>query len=150
MKVLRSLAAVVFLLAVSASLSMADVPGRHPAYLHALSDLRDARAHLEHMTPSEHMNKEEQHAIEAIDRAIDEIKKASIDDGKNIQDHVRVDAHLDRRGRYHKALELLNKAHNDVAREEDNRFADGLRDRAVHHIDEARNIVDRLVAQARD
>src|SRR5208337_1927200 len=96
----------------------ADVPGRHPAYLHALSDLRDARAHLEHMTPSEHMNKEEQHAIEAIDRAIDEIKKASIDDGKNIQDHARVDAHLDRRGRYHKALELLNKAHNDVAREE--------------------------------
>jgi hypothetical protein len=27
----------------------ADNPGKHPAYLHALSDLRDARAHLERL-----------------------------------------------------------------------------------------------------
>ena len=26
----------------------ADAPGKHPAYLHALTDLRDARRHLEH------------------------------------------------------------------------------------------------------
>jgi len=148
MKVFRSLAVAVFLFTVSASLSLADEPGRHPAYLHALSDLRDARAHLDRLTPSDRLDNEEEHAIAEIDRAIAEIKRASIDDGKDIHDHMPVDAHLDRRGRYHKALELLDKAHNDVAREEDNSFAHGLRDRAIHHIDEAHHIVDHLIIQA--
>ena len=30
------------------SANAADLPGRHPAYLHALTDLRDARWNLEH------------------------------------------------------------------------------------------------------
>jgi len=148
MKLLRNFAAIVFVVAVCASLSLADEPGRHPAYLHALSDLRDARAHLDRLTPSDRQDDEEARAIAAIDRAIGEIKKAAIDDEKDIHDHVPVDAHLDRKGRYHKALELLDKAHNDVAREEDNAFAHGLRDRAIHHIDEAHRIVDRLIIQA--
>ena len=76
--------------------SFADTPGPHPAYLHALSDLRDARAHLEHQgnDPADH---EEESAIGNIDKALDDIKKAAIDDGKNIRDHVPVDAHLQRR-----------------------------------------------------
>jgi len=40
MKALRSVALVVFVAAVCVSFSLADEPGRHPAYLHALSDLR--------------------------------------------------------------------------------------------------------------
>ena len=43
MKTLRHLAVVVFLVAVCASFSLADEPGKHPHYLHALSDLRMAR-----------------------------------------------------------------------------------------------------------
>src|SRR5208337_4426590 len=34
----------------------ADTPGAHPAYLHALTDLRHARAHLGKMTPNERLN----------------------------------------------------------------------------------------------
>jgi hypothetical protein len=133
--------------AVCASLSLADEPGRHPAYLHALSDLRDARAHLEQLAPSDRMDREQEHAIREIDAAIAEIKKAAIDDGKNIHDHMPVDMHMERVGRYHKALELLDRAHNDVAREEDDRFAHGLRNRAVQHIDEAHRIVGRIIEQ---
>jgi hypothetical protein len=32
-------------------------------------------------------------------------------------------------------LQFLNKARSDIAREEDNAFANGLRDRAIGHID---------------
>jgi hypothetical protein len=138
----------VFFLAVCAAITFADEPGRHPAYLHALTDLRHARAHLENPAPTYHMDKEEQHAIGEIDRAIDEIKRAAIDDGKNLNDHPPVDSHMDRRGRFHRTLELLDKAHNDIAREEDDPSIRGLRNRALQHIDEAHRIVDHLIVQA--
>ncbi len=118
----------------------ADTPGRHPAYLHALSDLRDARAHLEHFS-SEPVNQEEEHAIEHIDKAIGEIKRAAIMDGKNIQDHMPVDAHLNRHDRYRKAMELLDKAQRDVSGEEDQPDTQGLQLRVIHHIEEAKHSV---------
>jgi len=118
----------------------ADSPGKHPAYLHALSDLRDARAHLEQLS-SDTVNQEEMHAIDHIDKAIGEIKKAAIMDGKNVQDHVPVDAHLARTGRFHKALELLDKAKRDVSGEEDQPDTQGLQLRVIHHIDEAHRSV---------
>jgi hypothetical protein len=122
----------------------ADNPGKHPAYLHALSDLRDARAHLEHLS-SEKVNQEEEHAIDQIDKAIGEIKKAAIMDGKNIDDHKPVDAHLQRTGRYHKALELLDKAKQDVSGEEDQPDTQGLQGRVIHHIEEAKHSVKHAI-----
>jgi len=147
MRTVRYCALLTLFVAACAALTLADEPGRHPAYLHALSDLRDARAHLERMTPSDRIDAEQQHAIDEIDKAIWEIKQAAIDDGKNLNDHPPVDARLERRGRYHRALELLDKAHNDIAREEDDQWVRGLRNRAIHHIDEARHIVDHIVVQ---
>src|ERR1700722_16541124 len=61
-------------------------PAAHPAYLRALSDLRDARAHLERPDGGQ-LHQQEKDAIAEIDRAIGEIKAASIDDGKNLGDH---------------------------------------------------------------
>src|ERR1700679_3221605 len=148
MKIAPHCAAIAFCLALFATLGFADQPGRHPAYLHALTDLRHARAHLARETDSGRMDREEEHAINEIDKAIDEIKRASIDDGKNLNDHPPVDAHMDRAGRFHRAMELLDKAHNDIAREEDDPSVRGLRDRALHHIDEAHHIVDHLIVQA--
>jgi tetratricopeptide (TPR) repeat protein len=147
MKNLRHFAVALFLLALCSTLSFADDPGKHPAYLHALTDLRHARAHLGQFTGSERKNDEEQRAIEEIDKAIGEIKRAAIDDGKNLDDHPPVDAGMDRRGRFHRALELLDKAHNDIAREEDDSWARGLRNRALGHIDEAHRIVDHIIMQ---
>ncbi len=112
----------------------ADLPGKHPAYLHALSDLRSARWMLEHRPGGVAVSGQEDLAITEIDRAIGEIKKAAVDDGKNLQDHPAVDVPGDNPGRLHKALELLHKAHEDVAREEDDPATQGLRDRALGHI----------------
>lgn len=148
MRIARHCTLLVCLLAFFATLGFAQEPGVHPAYLHALTDLRAARAHLENMAPTHHMDKEEEHAISEIDKAIDEIKRAAIDDGKNLYAHPPVDARLDRAGRYHRAMQLLDKAHNDIAREEDDPHVRGLRNHALHHIDEAHHIVDDLIVQA--
>jgi len=127
--------------ALTAGRAAADTPGQHPYYLHALSDLRDARAHLDKLTPSEVVDEKEVHAIAEVDKAIGEIKKASIDDGKDLSDHPPVDAKLDKKGRLHHAVELLEKAKQDVDHEEDNKFAKGLRGRANDHIKKAIKIV---------
>jgi hypothetical protein len=120
-----------------ASAAHADLPGKHPAYLHALTDLRTARWMLEHRPGDAAVSGREDQAITEIDAAIGEIKRAAIDDGKDIHDHPAVDGPTDRPGRLHKALELLRKTHDDVAREEDDPAIRGLRNRAVGHIDGA-------------
>jgi hypothetical protein len=147
MKTVRHCLVALFVVAMFSALTLADEPGKHPAYLHALTDLRHARAHLDKLSPSDRVDAEAQHAIDEIDKAIGEIKHASIDDGKNLNDHPPVDTQLDRGGRYHRALELLDKAHRDIAGEEDDPSTRGLRDRALHHIDEAHRIVDHIVGR---
>ena len=137
-----ALAAVVGLFAAAPGFS--DTPGPHPAYLHALSDLRDARAHLEHQV-NDPVDHEEESAIGNIDRALDEIKKAAIDDGKNIHDHVPVDAHLQRYDRFHQAMELLDKAEQDVRSEPDQPGTRGLQMRVINHINGARHDVHHVI-----
>jgi len=126
----------------------AQPPREHPAYLRALTDLRHARAHLQRPDGGE-LREQERKAVHEIDEAINEIKRAAIDDGKNLNDHPPVDARLDWPGRLHRAVELLNKAHNDIAREEDNRFAQGLQQRAIGHIDAARMHAEEAISVAR-
>jgi len=117
--------------------SCISLPNNHPAYLHALEDLRAARWMIEHRPGDWARMVDEVEAVRQIDSAINEIKQAAIDDGRNIDWHPPVDERPDHSGRLHEALEFLNKAHADVAREEDNLFAKGLRNRAIGHIDAA-------------
>lgn len=112
-------------------------PSKHPAYLHALSDLRTARWMLEHRPGDAAVSAHESEAIGEIDHAIAEIRRAAIDDGKNIHEHPAADMPNDYRGRLHKAADLLRKTRADTAREEDNPSARGLRNRALGHIDAA-------------
>jgi hypothetical protein len=112
-------------------------PPQHPAYLHALSDLRTARWLIEHRPGDWVQTADEQESLRQIDAAIGDIKKAAFDDGKNPNARPAVDEHPDNRGRIHQALQFLNKARADIAREEDNAYANGLRDRAIGHIDGA-------------
>jgi hypothetical protein len=123
----------------------ADAQGKHPYYLHALTDLRDARAHLQRPDGGA-LREEETAAIRDIDAAINEIKHASIDDGKNIDAHEPVDAHLPWRGRLHKAKDLLDKAHQDCSHEEDDPYTRGLQRRVLDHIDHAHHHVDEAIA----
>jgi len=128
--------------------AQADLPGKHPYYLHALSDLRSARWMLEHRPGGAAVSAEEDVAVTEIDKAINEIKRAAADDGKNLGDHPAVDVPPDSPGRLHRALELLRKVHGDVAREEDDPYARGLRDRAVGHIDAAIGATEQALAWA--
>jgi hypothetical protein len=129
--------------------AQADMPGKHPYYLHALTDLRTARWMLEHRPGDAAVSAQEDVAVTEIDAAINEIKHAAIDDGKDIHDHPRMDAPADHPGRLHKALELLRKVHSDVAREEDDPMTRGLRNRAVGHIDGAIHATEASLADVR-
>ena len=143
-----ALEASVFVLAFSFS-ATTGVAQEHPAYIHALSDLRTARAHLDRPDHGE-LREQEKKAIHEINDAIDEIKKAAIDDGKDLNDHPPVDVRMDWSGRLRRAIELINKAHSDIAREEDNRFAQGLQQRALEHIDKAHHHVEEAIDVIRD
>jgi hypothetical protein len=136
-----------FLIATFVGIAFADKPGRHPHYLHSLSDLRYARRLLNHLAATEKRDAEEAQAIGKIDAAINTIKKASIDDGKNLNAHPPIDAHLTRGERYRKALELLDAAHKDVTMEEDTAESQGLQGRVIADVDEAHRIVEKLQAK---
>lgn len=120
-----------------------QVPGPHPAYLHALSDLRAARHYLNDGWAWESVRHDDDAAIREIDRAIAQIKQAAIDDGKGLNDPFPIDTHLSPHDRFRKANELLWAAHNDLWHAEDVPEARGLRDRALGHIDTAHQIVDK-------
>jgi hypothetical protein len=137
MNYVNKLLLVAFVCLAAPLVANADLPGKHPAYLHALSDLRSARWMLEHRPGGAAVSGQEDVAITEIDKAIGEIKKAAIDDGKNVNDHPAVDVPADNPGRLHKALELLHKVHSDISREEDDPAVLGLRDRALGHVHNA-------------
>jgi hypothetical protein len=137
-------------LALAASLTAlsahaAELPGKHPAYLHALTDLRAARWNLEHRPGDAAVSSQEDTAIVETDRAIHEAKVAAMEDGKNVEDKPPEDADLDRPGRLHHAMELLRKAKDDVAREEDNQESRDLRNRIVQHVDAAMEATKRAI-----
>lgn len=115
----------------------AAAPAAHPAYLHALSDMRLARAMLERPARDVEVKWDENRAIRQIDAAIHEIRDAAIDDGKPLEDHPPVDAHLRHRDRIRNAIEVLERAAHDIEEREDNGYSRGLRGRAVGHIREA-------------
>ena len=122
-----------------------QVPGPHPAYLHALSDLRAARHYLNDGWAWQPVRAEDNKAIREIDAAIDNIKAAAINDGKGLNDPFPIDGHLTPQNRFAKANELLYAAHQDLARAEDVPQSRGLRDRALRHVDAAHNTVDQAV-----
>lgn len=120
-------------------------PPRHPAYLHAISDLRTARWLLEHRPGDAAVSAHETEAIGEIDRALHEMTSAAVSDDKNIHSHPPTDLPADYRGRLHKAADLLRKVRSDTYREEDNPSAVGLRDRALGHVDAALNATERAI-----
>lgn len=126
---------------------VAASPQRHPHYLQALSDLRAARAYLER--PAGLVVKwDENHAIREIDAAMNEIRQASIDDGKPLADHPPIDVAMVWGDRLHRSRELLAAANRDVTQVEDNTFAKGLKNRALSHIGKALHALDEGIADA--
>ena len=115
----------------------ADTPGRHPAYLHARSDLRAAQFLLRVQEEEGGVRRRLAEADHEVEAAIGEIDRAALIDRNDLQDHPPVDRNLDRRGRFARIVELLRSARADLGREEDNGRARGWRDAAYRHIDQA-------------
>lgn len=145
MKFKRFLPALALAAVVSIPAGAQQLPGAHPGYLHSLTDLRTARWFLYHQPGDAKVYGDEDVGITEIDAAIGEIKKASIDDGKDVNDHPKVDVH-EHGSRLLKAIETLKKAHADIDGEEDNPEARGLRHRALDHIDKALHAAERAHA----
>jgi hypothetical protein len=118
--------------------------GHHPAYLHALTDLHDAHWFLEHPRDGV-LEERERHAIVEIDRAIDLVQRAAYYDGKNVYEHPSEDARADVRGRLRRVSELLRKARDDVAQDEDNYQVRELQMHAVERIDEAIRLAESVM-----
>lgn len=142
-KITKLLMALALVAGLTPLVSSAQVlPGKHPGYLHSLTDLRTARWFLNHQPGDTKVYEGEDEAIREIDAAIGEIKKASIDDGKDLNDHPNVDVH-EHGSRLLKSIETLKKAHADIDGEEDNPQVRELRHHALEHIDRAIHAAER-------
>lgn len=119
---------------------VAPPPSIHPAYLRAISDLRYARALL-YRPDWRPVMRDQRAAVDEIDHAIAEAKRAAIDDGKNIDDHPPIDRGLGWEGRFRKAMELLNSAERDLSQAETNGAAAGWRNAALGNVRNAKAFV---------
>ena len=147
MKLLPSLAVLALLLTPSLALR-AEEPGRHPAYLHALSDLRAAKWNIEHRPGSFVVSQDEKRAVQEIWVVIKDIQAASMDDGKDLGEHPAVDEALDYNGHLQRALVLLHRTRHDIAQAEDDASVRGLRNRSLLHLDHAIHQVKKAIHAA--
>ncbi len=131
-----ALSAIGLIVAIVPTAVNADTPGRHPAYLHARSDLRAAQFLLR-VREEPNVTRRLIEADHEVEAAIGEIDRAAVLDRKDLEDHPRIDTNLERRDRFRRIVELLRSARADLGREEDNGRARGWRDAAYRHIDEA-------------
>ncbi|ASU37805.1 hypothetical protein hmeg3_05505 [Herbaspirillum sp. meg3] len=143
-----------FLLTVTASTLVtaaahADEPGRHPFYAHARADLDQARWLIDHR-PGDNwqMGRSEQVALREIDLAARDVTQLGIDVGKDMFRPERADVHPDRRGRLHDAVATLEKAHQDLAHEEDDPRVRGLQRDALRHVDIALHATQDAIREA--
>jgi hypothetical protein len=138
MRTFRSLSVSAFVLLAILFLAPAmQAHAQMPAYLHAISDLRTARAWLQQdsrpqIAPSRN------HAIEEISKAIDDMKRAAARDGKDLDQVPPPHNGGDPNAPAHTAMRLLDEAYNDVARGADAPQNQGLQARSLRHIDMAR------------
>ena len=123
--------------AISYMMAAKPVMGQEPHYLQALSELRTARDYIQ----SDHRSgygEARHHAVDEINKAIDEIKHAAWDDGKNTKWAPPTHPDTDPWHPMHEGVRWLDAARGHVAQGIDQAGNEGLRDRALLHIDGAR------------
>jgi len=109
---------------------------QHPRYLHALSNLREARELLQMDTRPGFIGARDR-AIEEIERAIHEVSEAVREEGRNPH-RTPPPAGGDPNRPLRSALTLLDEARGDIAAGTDETGHRGLQERSLHHVDEAR------------
>jgi hypothetical protein len=129
---------------ITPQVTFGDVPGRHPGYLHAISDLRLAKRLLSREDAPK-VEGDEHRAIREIDACIHDLTQASWYDEKGVASLPHPDSGMDWSGRLHKALDVLRKAHGDMDKEEDDPAAVGFQIRAIKHVDRAIGFTRRAI-----
>jgi hypothetical protein len=142
--ILKALPVVAAISLLFPAISFAGFFGDHPSYLKAASHLRHAR-HLLERPDAPNVAGPEQAAIGQLDAAIGEIKQAARDDWKPA-DLPSINLHLDFRGRMHEAMKEMEKAQREINREEDDRAARGLRNRATMHLNQAIGLLQQAMS----
>lgn len=122
-------------------------PADHPYYLHAMSDLRQARAYLARPDYPQ-IADDERRAVGEIDAALNEMQRAAIEDGKDPWRYEQPDARMSPTDRFHKALALLDAARRDASHQEDDPWVRDLQHRILRHIDGAHRAVQQAINDA--
>ncbi|AXC15316.1 hypothetical protein ACPOL_6072 [Acidisarcina polymorpha] len=123
----------------------AQMPGHHPAYLHALRNLREARSLLQTNFGNPVHAQAAAQALNEIEHAINDLKNSAGADGKALQDVPPSNRNLPPAGRFHQVADLLRAAHNDVSGAESDPAAIQNRDGAERRIDSASAIIARVL-----
>ena len=118
----------------------AQSPGEHPGYLHAIRDLREARGLLTANFGKPAHIAAANAALPEINAAISDLKSASHMDEKNLG-QVPPPKSMAPEGRFHEVMALLDSAHNDAKMPESDPAARPYKDRALGHIDKAREAI---------
>ncbi|MDR3773881.1 MAG: hypothetical protein P4L26_11070 [Terracidiphilus sp.] len=148
MRILTSLtAAACALMAAAFLVTAAPVQAQEPNYLRALSDLRTARDYIQFDHRAEYGD-ERRHAIDEIDKAIAEIKRAAWDDGKNTR-FAPPSGVTDPWYPLIQANRALEQARTNISQGVDTPENNGLRERALMHAVAANRIVSELRRQQR-
>jgi hypothetical protein len=132
------------------TLAMAQMPGRHPHYIHALSDLRAAQWQVDHRRPEDgEVREDELVASDEVAAAIRSATAAASVDGKDLGWNPPPDAPLAWDGRLHAAIDLLRAARADLALPEDDPMARNQQKLALLRVDAALHAAERAVGAVR-
>ena len=130
--------------------AFADEPGRHPHYIHALSDLRAAQWQIDHRRPEDgEVREDEQVASDEVAIAIRAVAAAAYREGNDLSFQPPPDAPMAYDGRLHAAIDLLRAARNDLAMSEDDPVARGQQRSALLRVDAALHAAQRTVGAVR-
>ncbi len=130
----------------ASTLATADEPGRHPHYIHALSDLRAAQWQIDHRRPEDgEVREDEQVSSDEVAIAIRSVTDAAYREGKDLGFQPPPDAQMAYGGRLHAAIDLLRAAHNDLALPEDDPVARGQQHAALLRVDAALHAAQRAI-----
>jgi tetratricopeptide (TPR) repeat protein len=131
------------LLFAAAAPALADVPGAHPAYLHARSNLHVAERIMMSIREEPNVMNDLGAAIERVRQAIRLIDQAAVIDRKDVVNNPPIDTYPDRRGRFRAMYQMLEGAKRDLSQAEANLSAVGWRNAAIGKVNEAEGFVKR-------
>jgi len=122
---------------------------KRPHYMHALADVRYARAWLYAPGSTSALGAEHE-AIEHINKAMRDIQRALADDGKEPGALPPTDANLKHKDRLAKAVALLQSAVKDLRGEERDKAARDRQRSASRHVEEALRATRQAIVDSRD